>query len=249
MPDEPPPYKPPPEDLRLLEEAESLRDYIVKTVGFLTRRVQEQVYREPNLFGVRVTVEERKAHAEAIVRHLRDLRAILRAADNGERFEERQLVRLVERFEPRWLEMQWVAANQWRANARPPLPPVSCDVRTHEGATETFYAMAETEFSPATMDTLRRPDLRALVHEAIGIRAEFIPARKAEVTPRTPRWIEPLFEVAAEAKLVEGDPKGVHGWYQGLLKRGVLIRLTRRKENPASNKGKKNAPEKGKNHG
>lgn len=227
MPDEKEPANTPDEwGLAMLAEAEECAEFIAKRnrLGVrVVRALVESGYTTSPFGSVEATpknIEENRQRVETLVKLFRDMRAMLRGAEDDRAFEERTLVYAVRHASPdgRSHLASLAHSRSWEMGKEKRF-----DVETLDGAVEAVFAIAENEMSPGTFATLSSPKNRDHVRRAVAYRGEFQRAPRGRESA-APRWLEPLFLAALNVGIVPGEPGNAGGWYQSLLRRGVLAK-------------------------
>jgi hypothetical protein len=210
--------------LAMIKEAKDCEDFIARRNRLGVRIIRELVesgYTTSPFGGVHATqetIEENRKRVANLVDLLRNMRAFLRGDDSDILLEERVLVHAVRdaAIDTRHHLAGDAQMRSWELGKEKRF-----DTNTLEGAVDAVFTIAEREMHPDRFTLLTAQKTREQVRLAVGYRGKFIPPSKAR-SSAAPRWLEPLFEAALTAGILASDALHAGGWYQSLLKRGIL---------------------------
>ena len=213
------------DDWKILQEAEDLQRFICKRTHTTFRMLRDAIKT-----GYATTYDpspltddllsQRRLVAKQSLGFLRQLRAVIQGEKDISSFEEKILVQSVWDCAPHL--RQWLESLAWVRMAERGYKQEFC-VNNQQGALDAILAIAKCEMSTETYARLVAPKTLEHLKESVGYRGRFVPT-EGRRSSSAPRWLEPLFIAALETGLIPGEIQNPGGWYQRLIKRGVLPR-------------------------
>lgn len=208
----------------LIREAEALAIELAEAAQVVAQNLRYWAHPEQRpTCGITIdsnTVEAPQLAAEGDVARLRRAVAALRGAPSAEAQDEAGLLALVDRLMDR---LPGLPAQTVDVEGEPLDVPAVPPATPEEAIRELLVEQPPPYFTAPTLAALQGPEARALLAQAIALRAGLATGR-GRARGKAPRWVEPLFKLALLAGVVVGESETPHGWAQRLEKRGLLTR-------------------------